>query len=181
MQGSSTPYSTWTIHDTRRVVSLSYGVSAATSHIKSSMFFVSFSIPEIFFFLFVFRVSFMYYHVTHLILHSYRRRRRTYIHAYLPWDVVHSTLGHCSFGFVFIRIYNIYPYLYSIHIALLLYSVHISIPPLSLFHPCLYFIYIPHHYTQPTTVPTRLSFNFIVCSVFRLEVLRFSTLSELHA
>ena len=135
MQGFSTPYSTWTILDTRRVVSLSYGVSAAssTSHTKSSMFSCPscFQKSSISFSCLVFRVSFMYHHVTHFILHSYRRHRRTYIHSYISWDVVHSTLGHCSFRFLFLSVSTTSIYICLPFISPLLYSARIS---MSLFH-----------------------------------------------
>ena len=84
------------------------------------MFFFPFSSKASFFF---FRVSCFVFHVPshhytthrHLIpyyIHSYRRTLSPldsdghyihwYIHAYIPWDVIHSTLGY--FFFIFTRI-----------------------------------------------------------------------------
>jgi hypothetical protein len=101
--GSSTP----SLFDTRacRVVLSTYGVSFQTNSLIFSLPFLPKLSPCFFFF----RVSCFVFHVpshltppSHPILHSYpshliaARLGRTY--TYIPWDVIHSTLGHFSFS-----------------------------------------------------------------------------------
>jgi hypothetical protein len=136
-------------HDMRRVVLFTYGVSFQT---KSSIFFFPF-LPNISPFFFSFVSCFVFHVLLHLtppshpILHSYRRTLsppdsdgHTYIHAYIPWDVIHSTLGHFFF--------YLYPYLQ-----------HPS-------YPSIFSTY--YHNTQRFSHKSRLSCNFyLLFSVFR--------------
>jgi hypothetical protein len=91
---------------------------------------------------FVFRLSCTITPHHHLISHSYRRTVsppdiHTYIHTYIPWDVIHSPLGHCSLPhpffdvliFFLLSFVCLYPYLpLFIHI----YNIHPSISPFHL-------------------------------------------------
>lgn len=165
--GSLTPYSTWMTHAIR--AGLYYypiicGVFAATSSINPNGYDFSF-FPKFPPFLssFVVHLSCIitpYTTISYYIAIVGPYRRRTYTHTYIPWDVIHSTLGHYSLSHPFFNVCLLIFYLLFL--------------PVSTTSICIYNIHPYSIYSSPQ--PTRfdkscLSCNYLLLSV---SVFRFS-------